>query len=401
MTGKQVVLPIKGVRLAAGSAGLRYKNRDDIALIEIIGDFANIAVVLTQNKFPAAPIIISKEHLAQAPPKYLLINAGYANAGLGQDGLEDAYACCQALADLKQINPHQVLPFSTGVIGERMPHMQIIQALPELLSQLDEDQWQAVASAIMTTDTVNKCSSTSIQYQQGSVAITGIAKGSGMICPNMATMLGFIATDIRMDKDTAYELLYASCQQSFNCITVDGDTSTNDACVLIASGSSEVDFAALNADQKQAFVDALDKVTTELARKIVYDAEGAKHFVTIRVEEALTPAVAEAVARTVAHSPLVKTAIAGGDPNWGRIIAAIGRAGVDLEPEQVSLYIGDYRVFDQGMLDSEYTEEQGLKAMANKEIEIRILLGNGNEKAKIMTSDLTEEYIQINTDYRS
>ena len=395
------LLPVKGIRLAAGAAGLRYENRDDVVLIEIDGGQAAVAAVMTRNQFLAAPITVAKEHLSNCVPRYLLINAGYANAGLGRLGLQDARACCRALAELAQVEIHQVLPFSTGVIGERLPVGKLTAVLPEMLTRLSEDQWEAAARAMMTTDTVAKWASSVIDLETHSVTVTGIAKGAGMICPNMATMLGFIATDIILDQAIAERLLKDACDISFNRITIDGDTSTNDACVLMASGSSGVAFVDLDADGKQQFITALNEIALKLAEQIVRDAEGAQHFVVIQVDAAPSSEAAFAVAKTVAESPLVKTAIAGGDPNWGRIIAAIGRAGVDITPGKVSVYFDNCCVFKNGMLDPEYTEEQGLQAMSGREINIRIDLGDGKEQSRVLTSDLTTEYININTQYRS
>ncbi len=395
-------LPVAGVRLAAGAADLRYIQRDDVALIELC-EGATAVGVFTRNRFKAAPVIVAQAHLAECPPRYLLINAGIANAGTGAQGIADAERCCSALAAFGGVLPEAVLPFSTGVIGSRLPADKIEAVLPGLLAALSEDGWRNTARAMMTTDTRPKLEGVSRVCGDGGspVTITGAAKGAGMIRPDMATMLAFIATDVQLSGAAARRLLADACETSFNAITVDGDTSTNDACMLLASGRSGVQFSALDEDGRAAFAAALLQVMQGLAQSIVKDAEGASRFVTIKVEDAADTEAARAVAMTVANSPLVKTALSVGDPNWGRVLAAIGRAPADVDMDNVDFYFGDHQVVSGGALDAAYTEQRGLEALAGDEILIRIALGMGDASAQVWTSDLTADYVRINADYRS
>ena len=394
-------LPIKGIRTAAIACGIRYTGRNDLVLIEL-SEQTTTAVCFTRNAFKAAPIILSKQHLCETQPRYLLINAGNANVGLGSAGIADAETCCRKLADLSGVDIQQVLVFSTGVISERLPISKITSAIPDLLGRLAADNWAAAAQAIMTTDTVAKWFSVEVPIGTKKVSVTGIAKGSGMICPDMATMLAYVATDIKIDKQTLNQLLADAVTVSFNCITVDGDTSTNDACALLASGAANIDWALLNADEKKTFTVALKTVMQELAKMIVRDAEGAGHFIEIQVEQARSRKEARQVAYTIAHSPLVKTAFAAADPNWGRIIAAIGRSGLDaLDMDKLSCFIGEHRVYHRGAIDPQYDEAIAKEAMAQAEVGLRVLLDRGSASACIWTSDLTEDYVRINADYRS
>lgn len=408
MTEPAAPLPIAGVRVAAAAAGIRYRDRPDLALLAL-DDGAQTAAVFTRNRFRAAPVVVAAAHLAAGAPRYLLINAGNANAGLGADGERDAAACCDALAARAGVEARQVLPFSTGVIGEPLPVARLTKALPALLDALAPDGWPAAARAIMTTDTRPKCASRTLETARGPVALTGIAKGAGMICPDMATMLAFIASDIACDRDTTAGLLRAAVADSFNAITVDGDTSTNDACTFSASGAGGVAWDALAPRDRAAFEDALGAVAGELAQAIVRDAEGATRFVTIQVEGAPSRAAARAAALTVAHSPLVKTALYAGDPNWGRIVAALGRAPLDFDIARLRCYIGDCPVFIDGARPHDYSEARAARAMAGGEITLRIVFGAGDapgggsdgERYTMFTSDLSEDYVKINADYRS
>ncbi len=399
-------LPVAGVRLAAAAAGLRYRGRDDVALIELCeGTVA--AGVFTRNRFKAAPVVVAQEHLSRRQPRYLLINAGVANAGVGAQGIGDAKQCCGALARLGDVPVEAVLPFSTGVIGRRLPTDPLEAALPGLLSALSDDAWTDAAHAMMTTDTRPKSEGVSClqAHAAAPVTITGIAKGAGMIRPDMATMLAFVASDIGLDAATAQRLLAETCATSFNAITVDGDTSTNDACVLLATGRSGVRFSALDDDGRAAFTAALAQVMQGLAQSIVRDAEGASRFVTIEVESAPDAEAARVVAMTVAHSPLVKTALSAGDPNWGRVLAAIGRAPVAGQIENVDFYFGagadEVQVVAKGAAAPDYTEARGAAALAGTDVFIRIVLGTGTASARVWTSDLTADYVRINADYRS
>ncbi len=401
LTSPETLLPVAGIRLGAAAAGLRYQGRPDLVVVEI-GPGANTAAVFTQNRFAAAPVIVAKEHFASTAPRALLINAGQANAGTGQAGIEVARQSCQLVADQLECSAESVLPFSTGVIGDAPPLDILGAAVPECIANSSEDAWVSAAHGIMTTDTVAKGFSRIIKIDGETVTITGIAKGSGMIHPNMATMLAFVGSDIAMDSALLQRSLCNAVKQSFNRITVDGDTSTNDACVLIASGAAKPEPLAADSPAYQLWYEALCEVLLELAQAIVRDAEGATKFVTVQVEQGRTEDDCLEVAFTVAHSPLTKTALFASDPNWGRILAAVGRAPIDnLEVDKVSLHLNDVCVFAEGDIAAGYTEERGQAAMAPEEIVIRIGLGAGNASASVWTSDLSHEYIRINAEYRS
>lgn len=392
---------IEGVRLATASAGIRYQGREDVALIEIAPS-ANVAAIFTQNKFCAAPVKLAVERLTKSTPRYLLINSGNANAGTGKAGMAAAVQTTSYLATTAQVLEEQILPFSTGVIGEVLEADKVCSQIPYLLKNLSAGHWLATARAIMTTDTVAKGVSKSIEIAGESICISGIAKGSGMIQPNMATMLAYIASDIKMTDTVLQKLLEQCAEQSFNAITVDGDTSTNDACVLIATGKSNVQYEQLDRNDRDRVEKAVLDVMQFLAHAIVRDGEGASKFVHVHVCNAATMMQAKAVAFAVAHSPLVKTALAASDPNWGRIMAAIGYAHDDsLELSQVSLAINDVDVWQQGELAPEYSEEAGKSAMASDEITIEISLGLGSVEKSVWTTDLTHEYVRINAEYRT
>ncbi|MFN2348732.1 MAG: bifunctional glutamate N-acetyltransferase/amino-acid acetyltransferase ArgJ [Thioalkalivibrio sp.] len=399
LTEPTELLPVPGVRLGAVSAGIRYHNRKDLVLMELIPG-ASTAAVFTRNAFCAAPVIVAREHLVTGTVRYLLINAGNANAGTGQRGLDDARASCAHVAEVMGCTPEQVLPFSTGVIGEPLPVPRIRQALPGVAAALSEDAWLDVMRAIMTTDTVGKGMSRQVKLSGGTATITGIAKGSGMIRPDMATMLAYLATDVSIPVAELQPMLSDAMDSSFNCITVDGDTSTNDACVLCATGASQVTLAGDK--DRRLFRAALQAVCDHLAQAIVRDGEGATKFITIQVSGAATNQEARLVADAVAHSPLVKTALFASDPNWGRILAAVGRAGVEaLDVNRVSLHVGDVLIAEQGGRASTYTEEAGKQVMAEAEIPIRIGLGRGDGRATVYTCDLSFDYVRINAEYRS
>ncbi|EGV19587.1 bifunctional glutamate N-acetyltransferase/amino-acid acetyltransferase ArgJ [Thiocapsa marina] len=395
-------LPVEGVRLAAGAAGIRYQGRDDLLVLELVGG-SRCAAVFTRNAFCAAPVRLAKTHLGRTAPRYLLINAGNANAGTGRRGLADAESSCAALAAIGECSAQEVLPFSTGVIGEHLPVDRIAAALPELLGRLDAAAWPAAARAIMTTDRVPKLVSRRFEIDGHTASITGIAKGAGMICPNMATMLAFIATDAAVAPDVLQACLGSAVARSFNAITVDGDTSTNDACVLVATGvcgNAEIRNGA--SPQLDVLQTAVDAVCLELATAIVRDAEGATKLVTVEVEGAADVEEARAVAYTIAHSPLVKTALFASDPNWGRILAAVGRAGLrDLDIDRIRIHLGEVLIVDAGGRAPDYTEEAGAAVMAEPEILIRVSLGRGPGQAQILTCDLSYDYVRINAEYRS
>ena len=415
-------MPVDGIRLAAGSAGIYGKPRDDLALFEIC-DGAGVSAVFTRNRFCAAPVAVARDHLKRGPARYLLVNAGNANAGTGARGVDDAMQVCAALADRAGCALEAVLPFSTGVIGEYLPVDNICRALPGLVGNLADDAWPDCARAVMTTDTRPKGCSVQFTVGEETVTVTGIAKGAGMIKPDMATMLAFIATDAAVSQGALDRMLKTAADQSFNRICVDGDTSTNDACVLVATGKSPspsvipahagiqpikpslatpykvIDESTAAYEQLQAMV---TEVCIELAREIVGDAEGATKFVTIRVENAGSEAECAAIAEAVSTSPLVKTALFASDPNWGRILAAVGRSGTgDLDINRVSLYLDDVCVVRNGARAGDYTEEKGTAAMRKDEIGIRIDLNKGSASACYWTCDLSHDYVTINAEYRS
>ena len=385
--------PVDGIRLAAGSAGIYGKPRDDLALFEIC-DGAGVSAVFTRNRFCAAPVAVARDHLKRGPARYLLVNAGNANAGTGARGIDDAMQVCAALADRAGCAPEAVLPFSTGVIGEYLPVDNICRALPGLVGNLADDAWPDCARAVMTTDTRPKGCSVQFAVGEETVTVTGIAKGAGMIKPDMATMLAFIATDAEVSQGALDRMLKSAADQSFNRICVDGDTSTNDACVLVATGKRAAAY-----EQLQAMV---TQVCIELAREIVRDAEGATKFVTIRVENAASEAQCAAIADAVSTSPLVKTALFASDPNWGRILAAVGRSGTgELDINRISLYLDDVCVVRNGARAGDYTEEKGTAVMQKDEIGIRIDLGQGSADACYWTCDLSHDYVTINAEYRT
>ena len=395
------LLPVPGVRLAAVAAGIRYRDRKDLVLIEL-AESSQCAAVFTRNAFCAAPVMIARQHLSLTSPRFLLINSGNANAGTGERGLEDARASCRMLAHRAGCTPEQVLPFSTGVIGEPLPVERIDAALDGAIAELCDDNWSKAAHAIMTTDTVAKGVSQTLQVAGHRVVVTGIAKGAGMIRPDMATMLAYIATDASVTVDALQNCLRRAVDGSFNRITVDGDTSTNDACVLVASGASRAPLLDEGHPDYQALSDVVAAVCRQLAQLIVRDAEGATKFVTVRAEGGRDVQECLRVAYTVAHSPLVKTALYASDPNWGRILAAVGRAGVaDLEVARVQIFLDDVCIVRDGGRAPEYREEDGQRVMDQEEIVIRIHLGRGIASETVWTSDLSDEYVRINAEYRS
>lgn len=393
--------PVEGIRLGTCAAGIRYPDRLDLVLIETAAD-TKAAAVFTRNRFCAAPVIVARDHLAASPPRALLINTGYANAGMGEIGLRDALACCRAVANRLGCKDAEVMPFSTGVIGERLPVDRIVNALPACVERLGESEWADAAHGIITTDSVAKGASRQFKLGSETVTLTGIAKGAGMIRPDMATMLAFIATDAALNPQALQESLRRAVARSFNRITVDGDTSTNDACILLATGRSAAKVGAVDSESFEQFAAVVSQLCTELAQALVRDAEGATKFITIEVVEGASEADCLEVAYTIAHSPLVKTAFFASDPNWGRILAAVGRAGIHaLNLSAVSIDLDDVRVISDGALAPEYTEARGQRVMRKPEITVRVALGSGSSSARIWTSDLSHEYVQINAEYRS
>ena len=393
------LFPVPGIRLAATHCGIKADATvKDLTLIEIESG-SSVAAVFTNNRFCAAPVTLARQHLMQNPsPRFLLINSGNANAGTGDEGMQAAILSCSAVAQAADIEAQAVLPFSTGVIATALPVDLITAGVPDLYANLEADNWLAAAEGIMTTDTQAKAFSRQVVIQGKELTITGIAKGSGMIKPDMATMLSYIATDADIDRSELDLMLNQVVAASFNSITVDGDTSTNDACVLVATGASGQQVTSSSME----FMEALGQIFQELAQSIIRDAEGATKFVEIEVSQAASLSDAREVAYCIAHSPLVKTALFASDPNWGRILAAIGRANIkQLDIDKVDLFLGDTCLLSGGLPDPEYTEDKGQTEMNSEEICIRVALNNGDQCATIWTSDLSYEYVKINAEYRS
>jgi glutamate N-acetyltransferase / amino-acid N-acetyltransferase len=397
------LLPVNGVELGYAEAGVRKPNRKDL-LVMRLAEGSKVAGVFTQNRFCAAPVLVCKEHLASsAGIRALLVNTGNANAGTGEDGLMRARRSCEALAGLLGIADHQVLPFSTGVIMEPLPVERVVAGLPACVANLHEDNWANAAEAIMTTDIVAKACSRRLQLGGKTITITGIAKGSGMIHPNMATMLCYIATDAVVSQPVLEAMIHYAVNRSFNCITVDGDTSTNDSLILIASGKAgNAEIAHASGADYIVLRDAVTEVAAELARAIVRDGEGATKFMTIRVEGGKDEVECRQAAYAIAHSPLVKTAFFASDPNLGRILAAVGYAGIDdLDVSLLRLYLDDVLVAENGGRAASYQEADGQRVMKQAEITVRVVLGRGNAVATVWTCDFSYDYVKINADYRT
>ena len=394
------LLTIRGVRIGITKAHVRYANRDDLTIFEI-AQGASVAVVSTQNQFAAAPVQLLRTHLAEDTPRYLLINTGNANAATGADGLTRARATCHALAMRTQVNTSQILPYSTGVIGETLPSERIITALDDALANLQADHWLAAAHSIMTTDTTPKGHSLRVQVGDITYTVTGIGKGAGMIRPNMATMLGFIATDAHIAPALLQAMLKEIADQTFNRITIDGDTSTNDCATLIATAQVGERIDDTSHPHYQAIYNAVCAVMMQIAQLIVRDGEGVTKFITVKVTGGHTSEDCAKVAYAVAHSPLVKTAFFASDPNWGRILAAVGYAGVPLEQSSVNVSLDEVAICQRGGLAQGYHESLGQAVMAKDEITIHIDLGQGDATDTVYTCDLSHEYVSINADYRS
>ena len=401
--------PVPGIALGFAEAGVRKPNRKDV-LIMTLAPGATVAGVFTTNRFCAAPVQVCKSHLASqqhgagadAGMRALLINTGNANAGTGATGLADANATCAALAGLLGCTPTQILPFSTGVILEPLPVARIVAGLPAAIASLKEDNWLAAAESIMTTDTQPKAASRTLVINGQTITLTGISKGAGMIRPNMATMLGFLATDAGVAQPLLERLVRQAADQSFNCITIDGDTSTNDSFILVATGASDMQISDAASPEYAALSAAVIALSQELAQMIVRDGEGATKFITITVEEGASVAECRQIAYSIGHSPLVKTAFFASDPNLGRILCAIGYAGVDdLDVEKLDLYLDEVLVAKNGGRNPAYLEADGQRVMQQSEITIRVRLGRGAHAATIWTCDLSHEYVTINADYRS
>jgi glutamate N-acetyltransferase / amino-acid N-acetyltransferase len=396
--------PVAGFELGTARAGIRKPDRRDL-LVARLAPGAAVAAVFTRNRFGAAPVLVCREHLAAGHPiRALVVNTGIANAATGEQGLAAARSTCDAVGAVLDCQRAQVLPFSTGVILEQLPVDRIVAGLPAAVADLRIDHWAAAAEAIMTTDTVAKAASRRLQVGGRTVTVTGIAKGAGMIRPNMATMLGFVATDAAVPQPLLARWVREAADASFNRITIDGDTSTNDSFVLVATGAGALAIDPLQPDGAAAGALrlAIDDVSRELAQAIVRDGEGATKFITVRVERAGDPGEAAAVAYAIAHSPLVKTAFFASDPNLGRILAAVGHAGIDdLEQSSVDLYLDDVHVATRGGRHPSYREQDGLRVMSQAEITVRVVLHRGDAATTVWTCDLSHEYVTINADYRS
>lgn len=395
--------PIAGVRLGITEANIKKPNRKDLLVMQLAPG-SRVAGVFTQNRFCAAPVVLCKEHLAAGGEiRALVVNTGNANAGTGEEGMRRARQTCQSVAELLGCAEQQILPFSTGVIMEPLPVDRIVAGLPASVANLLEDNWLNAAQAIMTTDIVAKGASRKIQLGGKTVTVTGIAKGSGMIHPNMATMLGYIATDAAISQSALDAMIRHAVNRSFNCITVDGDTSTNDSLILVATGQAgNTEVADVQGADYLALRDVVTEVAMVLAQAIVRDGEGATKFMTIRIEGGSDEAECRKIGYAIAHSPLIKTAFFASDPNLGRILAAIGYAGVgDLDVNLIKLHLGDVLVAENGGRASSYQEADGQRVMKEAEITVRVELGRGNAEATVWTCDFSYDYVKINADYRT
>ena len=394
--------PVLGLQLGYAQAGIKKPGRKDVLVLKLAPG-ATVAGVFTTNRFCAAPVQVSKDHLAGIQPIVaLVVNTGNANAGTGEAGLANANATCAALAKLLGCEANQILPFSTGVILEPLPLEKLVAGLPAAIANLNEDRWFDAAEAIMTTDTQPKAASRVVTIAGKRVTMTGISKGAGMIKPNMATMLGFMACDAKISQPVLQTLVKQAADASFNCITIDGDTSTNDSFMLIATGAGELEITDTASAEYYALAEAVIGLSQELAQMIVRDGEGATKFITVRVEQGRDLEECRKIAYAIGHSPLVKTAFFASDPNLGRILAAIGYAGVnDLDVNQINLYLDDVWVAKQGGRNPDYQEQDGQRVMKQSEITVRVTLARGEAAATIWTCDLSHDYVSINADYRS
>ena len=394
---------VPGVRLGIAKAHVRKPDRKDLLLVEL-AEGSRVGAVFTRNRFAAAPVVVCREHLArEAPIRAIVVNTGVANAGTGEAGLGTARATCAAAAGLLGAQAQQVLPLSTGVIMEPLPVERIVGGLPACIADLSATNWLSAAEAIMTTDTVPKAVSRQVDIDGHTITVTGIAKGAGMIEPNMATMLGLIATDAAIGDEALQYMASHVADRSFNAITVDGDTSTNDTLVVVATGrAGNPEIVGEGTTEFGRLAVTMTEVAQLLAQAIVRDGEGATKFITVTVEQGATRKECFAIAKSIANSPLVKTAFFASDPNLGRILAAVGKAGIaDLDPARVGLHLGDVHVAENGGRAPSYTEEQGKRVMKEPEITVRVTLGRGIESATVWTCDFSYDYVKINADYRS
>ncbi|WP_278804979.1 bifunctional glutamate N-acetyltransferase/amino-acid acetyltransferase ArgJ [Acinetobacter soli] len=393
---------VKGVKIGSTEAYVRYPNRRDLVIFEFV-EGSSVAGVFTQSAFAAAPVQVSKQHLTENATRYLIINTGNANAATGDIGLLNAQKTCEKLAELAHVQPNQILPFSTGVIGEQLPIERLLAGIQPALTDLKDHAWTDAAYGIMTTDTTPKGASEQFELDGVLYTMTGISKGAGMIRPNMATMLGFVATDAPISQAMTEQLLKTTVEQSFNRITIDGDTSTNDSCIFVATAQAGGETISNEHDPRYAtLLEVLQRVMNRLAQLIVRDGEGATKFITVAVEGGQNTQECCDVAYSIAHSPLIKTAMFASDPNWGRIVMAIGKAGVPaLDSSKVQVWLDDVQICRDGGAAADYTEEQGARVMVQAEMTIRVDLGRGTAKDTVYTCDLSYDYVKINADYRS
>jgi len=396
---------VAGIELGHAEAGVRKANRKDVLVMKL-AETATVAGMFTKNRFCAAPVQICQANLAQLsagkPIRALVINTGNANAGTGEEGLQRAKSVCAALAQQMGVEPQQILPFSTGVILEPLPADRIIAGLPQAIGNLKADNWFNAAESIMTTDTQPKAASRTLTIGGKQVVMTGISKGAGMIKPNMATMLGFLAFDAKLPQALLNQLVKDAADHSFNCITIDGDTSTNDSFILMATGAGELEITSADSDEYKQLAAAVTDLSQHLAHQIVRDGEGATKFIEVAVEDGKSIEECRQIAYSIGHSPLVKTAFFASDPNLGRILAAIGYAGIDdLDVSKINLWLDDVWVAKDGGRNPDYREEDGQRVMKKAEIVVRVKLARGTAKASIWTCDLSHDYVSINADYRS
>ena len=395
------IYPVEGIKLGSVHSKMYQKRRYDLSIIELCKN-TTISGVFTNNKVKAAPVLITQKHIKNKNPKYLIVNAGNANAGTGVQGINDIKKYCKKLSDISSCVFEDILIFSTGVIGERIKVENINKAIPILFKKLKQDNWLNFSKSILTTDTCIKLVSKKIQIKNEPVVITGVAKGSGMIMPNMATMLSFVATNLKISKKELDKMLIRLTDKSYNMITVDGDTSTNDSSILISSGKSKINYMQLNSREKSKFDNCIESIYQELAKKIIKDAEGATKFITINIKKAKDKNIGKNVGMSIANSSLVKTALFAEDPNWGRILSAIGNSNIDKSSIlNLEIYIGKYLVFKNNKLYKKYNESLVARYLKNKNIDLNIFLNNGKYNITIWTSDLTYQYIKINAEYRT
>lgn len=395
------IYPVEGIKLGSVHSKMYQKRRYDLSIIELCKN-TTISGVFTNNKVKAAPVLITQKHIKNKNPKYLIVNAGNANAGTGVQGINDIKKYCKKLSDISSCAFEDILIFSTGVIGERIKVENINKAIPILFKKLKQDNWLNFSKSILTTDTCIKLVSKKIQIKNEQVVITGVAKGSGMIMPNMATMLSFVATNLKISKKELDKMLIRLTDKSYNMITVDGDTSTNDSSILISSGKSKINYMQLNSREKSKFDNCIESIYQELAKKIIKDAEGATKFITINIKKAKNKNIGKNVGMSIANSSLVKTALFAEDPNWGRILSAIGNSNIDKSSiSNLEIYIGKYLVFKNNKLYKKYNESLVARYLKNKNIDLNIFLNNGKYNITIWTSDLTYQYIKINAEYRT